>query len=128
MSIQEEIAGTLEELEGDLVPSGSANQMLVLPNGKELPWVPSMELVGTEILVCGQAALVTCSGNVRKEHFLTADLTTLTVDSTVALVDNQTPRLRAGKKPVFRSKQYRVLSSDEDPTGAYFHVRLGSGL
>lgn len=126
MSIREEIIGALEELETDLISEGGETQKLILPSGAEIPCVPSMEDIGTEIAIGPQSETNIAVVRVRKSHFITADLTTITVDSDVILADNETPRLRSGKKPQFRGKTYRVLKVSEDPTGAYFKVFLGS--
>ena len=126
MSIRDEIADALEELESDLADHEGVSQKLILPSGAEIPCVPSMESVGDIIIIGGREEEITVVVRVRKTHFITADLTTVTVDSEVILADNDTPRPRAGKKPTFRGKTYRVLAREEDPSGAYFRIKMGS--
>ncbi len=126
MSIRNEIAEALEELESDLIDESGETQKLILPSGLEIPCVPSMESIGDIIIVGGREEEIAIVVRVRKSHFITADLTTITADSDVILADNETPRLRSGKKPQFRGNTYRVLTSEQDPSGAYFRVKLGS--
>lgn len=121
MSFKSEIESALEEIEGDL-----PEMTLTLPQGAVIPCVPSMEDMSSEIAIGAQIEGNVVVVRVRKSWFITSDLTTITSDSTVLLSDNDTPRLRSGKTPVFRGKTYRVLKSQEDPSGAYFKVFLGS--
>jgi hypothetical protein len=127
MTIREEIADALEELESDLQDHAGATQKLTLPAGAELPCVPSMERVWNKVANAGpQIEDIDTTVIVRKSHFITADLTNITVDLTTLTADNDTPRLRSGKKPTFRTKTYRVVFVEEDPSGAYFKVYLRS--
>lgn len=126
MSIREEINDALEELENDLTDESGETQKLILPSNAEIPCVPSMEDVGSEIAIGPSVEMISAVVRVRKTHFITADMTTVTADSDLILADNDTPFLRSGKKPQFRGKTYRVLKVSEDPSGAYFKVFLGS--
>ncbi len=126
MTIREEIAGALEEMENDLVNESGETQKLILPSNKELPCVPSSEDVGAEIAIGNQVEVITAVVRVRKVHFKTTDSTLITIDSDVILTDDDTPRLRSGKKPQFRGKTYRVLKVSEDPSSAYFKIFMGS--
>lgn len=124
MTLQDEIIGTLEELEADL------GTILITPTGRELPCVPSMEEVGSTVEVGPQLEVITMAVRVRKSLFVTADNTVITADSDVILADNSTGRARSGganyRTGGFRGKNYRVLKVDEDPTGAYFKIFMGS--
>jgi hypothetical protein len=126
MAIRDEIESALEELENDLSDSTGATQKLILPSGAEIPCVPAMEDLSSEIAIGPQIEGNVVAMLVRKSHFITADLTTITVDTELILADNDTPRLRSGKKPMFRGKTYRVIDVQEDPSGAYFKVFLAS--
>jgi hypothetical protein len=118
----------LEELEEMNTGSDGAQQYLTLPgaNGARIPCVPSMEDVGYTVVIGGVEEVISSIVLVRKSHFVTVDLTNITIDVTTLTVDNSTPRLRSLKKPTFRTKTYRVLKVQEDPSEAYFKVFLGS--
>jgi hypothetical protein len=123
---REFIASGLQEIETDLADEFGATQKLTLPSGQQLPCSPSMEDVATEIAIGPQIESNVVVVRVRKALFKTADLQTITADTIVSLCDDDTPRLRSGKKPAFRTKTYRVLKVAEDATGAYFKIFLGS--
>lgn len=117
----------MSEIEDACVECEEAvEQILILPSGKEVPCVPQMESVSNIIIIGGREEVIAATVNVRKSHFITADMTTLTVDSELILADNDTPRPRTGKKPQFRGKTYRFLTVEQDPSGAYFRVKMGS--
>jgi hypothetical protein len=123
MAIRDEIESALEELENDLSDSSGATQKLILPSGAEIPCVPAMEDLSTMVMDVGpQAEANIIAVIVRKVHFITSDLTTITVDTELVLADNDTPRPRSGKKPSFRGSTYRFLRSVQDPSGAYFKI------
>lgn len=119
--IESEIIDALKEQENDL-----GGQTLTLPSGAEIPCVPSMEDVGSSIAIGPNVEEITCVVRVRKSWFITSDSTEITVDSEVILSDNDTPRLRSGDKPDFRTKTYRVLKVQESPCMAYFKIFMGS--
>jgi hypothetical protein len=126
MSIRSEIDETLQELEQDCVGVDGNQQYLILASGKSIPCVPSMEGVGTIIAIGPQEEVITATVIVRRSWFITADTTLITADSDVVLADNSTARPRSGKTTEFRSKTYRVIKVDEDPSQAYLKVYLGS--
>lgn len=124
MSIRSEISECLEELETDLQDESGATQKIIW-NGLEIPCVPSSEDLSSMVADVGpQIGVQILAVIVRKSHFITADLTTITADSEVILADNDTPRLRSGKKPTAKGRTYRVINSVEDPSGAYFKVYM----
>lgn len=127
MSMADEIAGALQELEGSL---SSETQLLILPSGAQIPCVPAMEEVGTQIEIGPALLTISHAVRVRKTWFVTTSNTVITVDSDVILADNVTPRSRPGgagyRTSGFRGETYRVLTVAEDPTGAFFYIRFGS--
>lgn len=126
MTIREEIADALEELEADNADEFGATLKITLPSGQQLPCVPSFMDVGNTIEIGGRFEALSLVVTVRKSLFITADLETVTVDTEEVTADNETPRLRSGKKPVFKTVTYRVLKVAEDPSGAYFKIFLQS--
>lgn len=128
-TIREIIAEGLQELEGLLTDALGETKTLILPSGAEIPCVPAMEEVGAEVQIGRQVETILASVLVRKTHFVTADNTVISADSDVILADNSTATPRTSgqyRTGGFRGKTYRVLTVSEDPSGAYFKIRMGS--
>jgi hypothetical protein len=120
MSIQSEIIDCLEDLEGDL------GESITTAANAVIPCVPSMEGISAEIAIGPQVEGNLVQVRVRKSYFVTADNTLITVDSDELLADNSTKRPHTGVKLTYRGKVYRCLKYEEDPSGAYFKLYLGS--
>lgn len=132
MSFRSEIEDTLTEIAGveGEDDSGVIRNVLITSTGRELPWIPNMEGVSSEIQIGPHVEVIQASGNILKRYFVTADTTEVTADSEVILADNSTARPRPGgtatRAAGFRGKTYRVLKVWEDTSGAYFKIILGS--
>jgi hypothetical protein len=121
MAIRDEIESALEELEND----SGATQKLILPSGAEIPCVPGMLSDADRLIEGGFESAARCVVLVRCGNFVTADMTTITVDSDLFTADNNTPRPHASKRCEFRGQAMRVLVSAEDASRAYLRLTLG---
>lgn len=63
---------------------------------------------------------------VRKENFLTADATLVTIDSEIFSVDSDMPHPVAGRTLTFRGKPWRINSAREGGTRSHYELDLGT--
>lgn len=91
----------------------------------DVPCVPTMLNDSDRLILGGFESAMTVAVNVRKGHFVSADMDTITVDSDLFTADNSTARPQAQKKCVFRGVTMRILNAGEDGTRAYLRLILG---
>ncbi len=93
--------------------------------GVEVLCVPSGLRAGQSIEVGGFMREIQFTLIVRREHFITADSTLITVDSVLFTADSDMPHPVAGKKIVFRGKDYRILAAREAAPRSHYELDLG---
>jgi hypothetical protein len=119
MSLRDDIAGALEELEDEL------GAETFTWKGAEIPCVPNLLNRGALVVSGGFEATVNFTLVVRKENFISADSTLVTVDSELYTMDSNKPHPVAGRTLTFRGKTYKILTATEDPSRAYYKLDLG---
>lgn len=119
MSLRDDIAGALEELEDEL------GAETFTWKGAEIPCVPNLLNRGAVVVSGGFEATVNFTLVVRKENFISADSTLVTVDSELYTMDSNKPHPVAGRTLTFRGKTYKILTATEDPSRAYYKLDLG---
>lgn len=90
----------------------------------EVPCVASMLERGIAIVVGQRETTIDCALIVRKENFLSADSTLVTVDSTLFTSDNGMRHPVAGYKLTFRGRSMRVATVSEDATRLFYKLTI----
>jgi hypothetical protein len=91
-----------------------------------VPCIPGSLSDSTAVGIGPLSELVSLVLNVRTGHFVSADSTEITVDSTFFTADNSTALPGSGKTCEFRGRTWRIITVAEDSTRAYLKVFLGS--
>ena len=90
----------------------------------DVPCVPGMLSDADRLIEGGfedRSAIVVL---VRTGHFISADMTTITVDSDLFTADNSVPRPHAKKRCSFRGRTWKIESAGEDATRAYLRLAI----
>lgn len=130
MSLRDDIADTLEELEGEVRPAsvGGVHQITFSITGSDdtltVPFLRRSNTDKTKLALGGFENGIQEAGVVRMGHFLTADSTEITVDSDLFTADNSSARPRVDKLCTFLGQTFRIASASEDGTGAYILLTL----
>lgn len=132
MSIRDEIADALEELEGDVRPEsvGGVHQIIFSLTDSDdtltVPFLRRKNLSANRLVSGGFEDGIKEMGVVRMGNFLTADSTEITVDSDLFTADSNAPRPRVNKLCTLLGESLRIRSAEEDGTGAYILLTLES--
>lgn len=127
MGLRDEITDYLNELEVDLADDAGMRPSVIW-KGLTFPCVYTTERRGTEIVRGGHAETIQLTVKIRRELMRPP----ITVDSIVDIIiigigadsDTANPKSRDSVKR--NEKKYRVISANQDPTGAYWELELGS--
>ncbi len=121
MQFRNEIQSDLRRMENEI---GSGTSPTFTWKGVEVACVPTRSERGIEISNRGNMVEISLTLIVRRDHFLTADSTLITVDSELYTSDNLTPRPVAGRTLVFRGVTYRIITAKEVAPQSHYELTL----
>ena len=122
MSFKSDIEAGLEEIEEELSVAGVKETFTW--KGAEVPCVPDQLEAGTILESGGKAWEINFRLRVRKSHFLTVDTTLVTADSELYTMDNNRPHPVAGRRMIFRGRDFKIHRAGEDSSRAYYTIVL----